>query len=45
LTITHPRNGDRREFVAPLPFDFASYLAARAIDTSANSILKWAHDA
>jgi 23S rRNA pseudouridine1911/1915/1917 synthase len=44
LTVTHPRNGDRREFIAPLPFDFTSYLAVRGIETSAGGILKWARD-
>lgn len=44
LAITHPRSGDRQEFIAPLPADFARYLAAQAIDSSANTILKWAHD-
>jgi 23S rRNA pseudouridine1911/1915/1917 synthase len=44
LTVTHPRNGDRREFIAPLPFDFTSYLAVRGIETLAGGILKWARD-
>ncbi len=41
LTITHPRGGDRREFIAPLPLDFSSYLAARAFDPSAATLLRW----
>ncbi len=41
LTITHPRGGDRREFIAPLPLDFSSYLAARAFDPSPATLLQW----
>ena len=41
LTITHPRGGDRREFIAPLPLDFSSYLAARAFDSSPATLLRW----
>jgi len=44
LTITHPRSGERLEFIAPLPFDFMRYLDAHAVDTAAGAILKWAHD-
>jgi 23S rRNA pseudouridine1911/1915/1917 synthase len=44
LTITHPRDGDSREFIAPLPFDFTNYLTSRSVDTSVGAILKWAHD-
>jgi 23S rRNA pseudouridine1911/1915/1917 synthase len=44
LTIIHPRSGERLEFIAPLPLDIASYLAARALDTSARAINRWAHD-
>jgi 23S rRNA pseudouridine1911/1915/1917 synthase len=44
LTITHPRSGERLEFIAPLPLDIASYLAARALDTSTLTIDRWAHD-
>jgi 23S rRNA pseudouridine1911/1915/1917 synthase len=41
LTITHPRGGDRREFIAPLPLDFSNYLAARAFDLSPATLLRW----
>jgi 23S rRNA pseudouridine1911/1915/1917 synthase len=44
LTITHPRSSDRREFIAPLPLDLASYLAAHAVDTSVTALLQWARD-
>ena len=44
LTLTHPRSGERLEFIAPLPLDIAAYLAARALDTSAPAIDRWAHD-
>jgi 23S rRNA pseudouridine1911/1915/1917 synthase len=41
LTITHPREGDRREFIASLPLDFSNYLAARAFDLSPATLLRW----
>jgi len=44
LTLTHPRRGERLEFIAPLPLDMADYLAARSLDTSASTINQWAHN-
>jgi 23S rRNA pseudouridine1911/1915/1917 synthase len=44
LTLTHPRIGERLEFVAPLPLDLAAYLAARALDTSAPALHRWSCD-
>jgi 23S rRNA pseudouridine1911/1915/1917 synthase len=44
LTITHPRNGERLEFIAPLPLDLAAYLAARGLNTSAPAFNRWARD-
>jgi 23S rRNA pseudouridine1911/1915/1917 synthase len=44
LTVTHPRSGERLEFIAPPPLDFASYLAARALDTSSPTLNRWARD-
>ncbi len=44
LTLTHPRSGERLEFIAPLPLDIMAYLAARAFDTSTSAIDRWAHD-
>lgn len=41
LAITHPRSGERLEFVAPLPLDMAAYLAARGMDTSVDALRKW----
>ena len=32
LTLTHPRRGERLDFIAPLPLDFASYLTARTLE-------------
>jgi hypothetical protein len=44
LAITHPRGGERLEFTAPLPLDFAAYFAARGLDTSAGAISKWVQE-
>lgn len=41
LAITHPRSGERLEFVAPLPLDMTTWLAARGMDTSAETIRRW----
>ena len=42
LALTHPRSGERLQFIAPLPLDLAAYLAARGLETSAAAIRKWA---
>jgi len=44
LTLTHPRSGERLEFIAPLPLGIAAYLAARGLDPSAPAINRCAHD-
>jgi 23S rRNA pseudouridine1911/1915/1917 synthase len=44
LTLTHPRSGDRLEFIAPLPLDLASYLAAHGLDTSSSALGRWARN-
>jgi 23S rRNA pseudouridine1911/1915/1917 synthase len=44
LTVTHPRSGERLEFIAPPADDMARYLSGRAIDTSEDTISRWAHD-
>lgn len=41
LAISHPRTGERLEFIAPMPLDMASYLAARGLETSAGTIRRW----
>jgi 23S rRNA pseudouridine1911/1915/1917 synthase len=41
LTLTHPRSGERLEFIAPLPLDMAAYLAAHGLETSAGTIRQW----
>ncbi len=41
LTITHPRSGERLEFIAPPALDIAAYLAARGLDTSSGAVGKW----
>jgi 23S rRNA pseudouridine1911/1915/1917 synthase len=41
LTITHPRSGERLEFIAPLPVDITAYLVAHGLETSAEDIRQW----
>jgi 23S rRNA pseudouridine1911/1915/1917 synthase len=41
LTLTHPRSGERLEFIAPPPLDIAAYLAARGLETSGGAIRHW----
>ena len=41
LALTHPRTGERLEFVAALPLDLTAYLAARGLETSAGAIRRW----
>ncbi len=41
LALTHPRSGERLEFIAPLPFDLTAYLAARGLETSAEVVRQW----
>ncbi|MBI3759471.1 MAG: RluA family pseudouridine synthase [Deltaproteobacteria bacterium] len=42
LTITHPRAGQRLEFIAPPADDMARYLATRGVDMPGNTISRWA---
>jgi 23S rRNA pseudouridine1911/1915/1917 synthase len=42
LALTHPRTGERLEFIAPIALDMADYLAARGLETSTGAIRKWA---
>jgi 23S rRNA pseudouridine1911/1915/1917 synthase len=41
LTLTHPRSGERLEFIAAPPLDLAAYLAAHGLETSASAIRQW----
>ncbi|MGD0289597.1 MAG: RluA family pseudouridine synthase [Candidatus Binataceae bacterium] len=41
LAITHPRSGERLEFVAAPPRDMTTWLAAHGVDASAASIRQW----
>jgi 23S rRNA pseudouridine1911/1915/1917 synthase len=41
LRIDHPRTGERLEFIAPLPPDFAAYLDARKIAIDAAALRRW----
>jgi 23S rRNA pseudouridine1911/1915/1917 synthase len=41
LRIDHPRTGERLEFIAPLPPDFAAYLEARKIAMDAATLRRW----
>ncbi|MGO9604940.1 MAG: RluA family pseudouridine synthase [Candidatus Binataceae bacterium] len=41
LSIAHPRSGERLEFVAPLPTDFAEFLSARGIAVDDTELRRW----
>lgn len=41
LSIAHPRTGERMEFVAPPPDDFARFLGGRGLGCGAGEIRKW----
>ncbi len=41
LTLTHPRSGERLEFIAPPPPDITAYLAAQGLETSASAVRQW----
>jgi 23S rRNA pseudouridine1911/1915/1917 synthase len=41
LSISHPRSGERMEFVAPLPQDFAGFLRARGVETGEQAVRRW----
>jgi 23S rRNA pseudouridine1911/1915/1917 synthase len=41
LTLTHPRSGERLEFIAPPPPDITAYLAAQGLETSNAAIRRW----
>ena len=41
LTITHPRSGERLEFIATVPSDFAEFLKAAGLGIGASTIRQW----
>jgi 23S rRNA pseudouridine1911/1915/1917 synthase len=41
LALTHPRSGERLEFIAPPPLDMTAYCAERGLDMSASAIRQW----
>jgi 23S rRNA pseudouridine1911/1915/1917 synthase len=41
LTISHPRRAERIDFTAPLPADFANFLAARGLESSDAQLRRW----
>jgi 23S rRNA pseudouridine1911/1915/1917 synthase len=41
LKIAHPRTAAVLEFVAPLPCDFSTYLAARGVEADAAALARW----
>jgi 23S rRNA pseudouridine1911/1915/1917 synthase len=41
LEIAHPRDGARRQFVAPPPPDFAAMLAARGVEITPEAVQRW----
>jgi 23S rRNA pseudouridine1911/1915/1917 synthase len=41
LSLTHPRSGERLEFVAPLPIDFVEFLATNLFSSDARELRRW----
>jgi 23S rRNA pseudouridine1911/1915/1917 synthase len=41
LTISHPRRAERIDFTAPLPMDFADFLAARGLESGGGQLRRW----
>jgi len=41
LSITHPRSGERLEFIAPLPTDFVEFLAQQSLAPDARELRRW----
>jgi 23S rRNA pseudouridine1911/1915/1917 synthase len=41
LSISHPRTGERMEFVAPLPNDFAAFLRAHGVEPGDEAARRW----
>src|SRR5579885_297525 len=42
LSFSHPRTGDRLEFIAPLPADLGDFLERRGIAVDASRLRQWA---
>ena len=41
LSLTHPRSGERLEFIAPLPGDFVEFLATKKFASDAGELRRW----
>src|SRR5277367_4050528 len=41
LSIAHPRSGKRLDFIAPLPTDFAEYLAQKSFAANTAEVRQW----
>jgi 23S rRNA pseudouridine1911/1915/1917 synthase len=41
LSLTHPRSGERIEFVAPLPIDFVEFVAQKLFAADARELRRW----
>jgi 23S rRNA pseudouridine1911/1915/1917 synthase len=41
LSLTHPRSGERLEFIAPLPIDFVEFLARKLFAADALELRRW----
>jgi 23S rRNA pseudouridine1911/1915/1917 synthase len=41
LAITHPRSGQRLEFVAPIPADMLAFIAARGLQLQTTTVREW----
>jgi len=45
LAVTHPRSGERMEFVAPLPADMRGFIAARGVEPEQGVMRRWIGEA
>jgi 23S rRNA pseudouridine1911/1915/1917 synthase len=41
LSLTHPRAGERLEFIAPLPVDFVEFLTTKKFAPDAEELRRW----
>lgn len=41
LAVTHPRSGERMEFVAPIPADMRGYIGARGVVADEGVVRRW----
>jgi len=41
LAVTHPRRGERMEFVAPIPADMSGFIGARGVEVDESVVRRW----